>query len=66
MNITYRWFKWSAMAWLVIGRAKQAETVHLINKPRIIARSDKPSASFKFVECLHPYAVILFPKCFVG
>jgi predicted Zn-dependent protease len=27
MNVTYRWFKWSAMAWLVIGRAKQAETV---------------------------------------
>jgi predicted Zn-dependent protease len=27
MNLTYQWFKASAMAWLVIGRAKQAETV---------------------------------------
>ncbi len=27
MNVAYRWLKWSAMAWLVIGRAKQAETV---------------------------------------
>lgn len=27
MNVTYQWFKVSAMAWLVIGRPKQAETV---------------------------------------
>jgi predicted Zn-dependent protease len=27
MNIAHQWFKLSAMAWLVIGRPKQAETV---------------------------------------
>ena len=27
MNVTHYWFKFSAMAWLVIGRPKQAETV---------------------------------------
>jgi predicted Zn-dependent protease len=27
MSLTYHWFKASAMAWLVIGRPKQAETV---------------------------------------
>ncbi len=27
MNLNYQWFKVSAMAWLVIGRQKQAETV---------------------------------------
>jgi predicted Zn-dependent protease len=27
MSLAYRWFKVSAMAWLVIGRAKQAESV---------------------------------------
>ena len=27
MNFTYQWFRVSAMAWLVVGRPKQAEAV---------------------------------------
>jgi hypothetical protein len=27
VNLSYPWFKLSAIAWLVIGRPKQAETV---------------------------------------
>ena len=50
---------------LKLKLALQSKSVHLIDKPGVIARTNNAAATLEFHDSTHPDPVILFPKSLV-